>query len=186
MPERLGLFQRMLLISEAGKGINWHESFSAELQIQARSFQAPTMFTTPCRGILENLKFWLNSQNFEGNGWKRKMSILRLPLEMIEFCHNHWQVWFFPSKFGVLMCCPASPAGQMELRKTRVTSLCLWKVFCRSSLSFPQPVVFMYVILICRVIGMGRLPSSISLVWGNLQICTFYVEVIFKTCGYVY
>lgn len=123
MPERSGLFPRGLLTSEIGKGTKWHKSFSAEFQIQARFFQAPTMFKTPCRDVLENLKSWLNPQNFESNGWKRKMSILRLPLEMVEVFHSNWQVWLFPSKFGVFMCCPASTAGQMELRKARVTVL---------------------------------------------------------------
>lgn len=123
MPGRSGLFPRGLLTSEIGKGTKWHESFSTEFQIQARFFQAPTMFKTPCRDVLENLKFCLTPQNFESNGWKRKMSILRLPLEMVEVHHSNWQVWLFPSKFGVFMCCPASTAGQMELRKARVTVL---------------------------------------------------------------
>jgi len=50
------------------------------------------------------------------------MSILRLPLEMVEVHHSNWQVWLFPSKSGVFMCCPASTAGQMELRKAREPS----------------------------------------------------------------
>ena len=139
LPERLGLFQRTLLFSKAVKGIKWHESVLAELQIQARFFQAPTMFKTPCRDILENL----NSQNFEGNGWKRKMNTLRLPLEMVEFHHNHWQVWLFPSKFGVFMCCPASPARQMELRKTRVTVLFVKCFVCGPSLFHNLLFLFM-------------------------------------------
>ncbi|XP_004864371.1 rho guanine nucleotide exchange factor 3 isoform X2 [Heterocephalus glaber] len=49
------------------------------------------------------------------------MNTWGLLLEMIEVCHN-WLLWLFPSKFGVFMCCPASPAGQMELRKTREPS----------------------------------------------------------------
>lgn len=100
------------------------------------------MFKTPCREVLENLTFWLNPRNFGSNGWKRKMSTFGLPLDITEVRHNNWQVWLFPSQFSVFMCCPASPAGQMELRKTRVTVLFVFvKVLSVSSL-FPTACCF--------------------------------------------
>lgn len=91
------------------------------------------------------------------------MSILRLPLEMIEAHHHVWHVGLFPSKFGVFMCCPAPTTGQMELSKTRVTVLFVSKVVWACHLFQP---VFMYVILLCKVTGMDRLPHSHQLDFG--------------------
>lgn len=166
MPEKLGLCQRRLLVSEAGKGIKWH---LAEFQIQTRFSQAPTMFRTPCRDVLETRKFWLTLLFLrESDGWKRKMSILRLPVEMIEARHHACHAWPFPLKPGVFMCCPASTAGQMELRKTRVTVLFVLAgcFVCHLCLSV---CCLISVILVCKVTGTVGSLSPISLVWGNVQ-----------------
>lgn len=144
MAERLGLFQRNVLISEAGKGIKWHESFSAGFQIQARFFQDLLCLKHPA-GM--SWRIWSSGLTLEtlkeSNDWKRKMNVLRFSLEMIEVRHNIWHVWLFPAKFGVFMCCPASTTGQMELRKARVTVLF---VFVRCFVCHLSFSLFLYVL----------------------------------------
>ena len=85
------------------------------------------------------------------------MSILRVPLEMIEVRHNICHVWLFPLKFGVFMCCPASTAGPMELRKTRVTVLFVLVRCFVCHLCLPA-CCFVSVTPVCKVTGMDRLP----------------------------
>lgn len=101
---------------------------------------------------------------------------------MIEVCH----VWPFPLKSGVFMCCPASTAGQMELRKTRVTVLfvlagCFVYHLCL------LVCCFISVILVYKVTGSDRLalPHQRGLGKGA-DLPVFYVEVIeviFKAYG---
>lgn len=72
---------------------------------------------------------------------------------MIEVYHN-LQLWLFPSKFDVFMCCASSSAGQMELRKTRVTVLFVL-VKCSVTSFFPTAYCFIYVILVHIVADIG-------------------------------
>lgn len=114
------------------------------------------------------------------------MSILRLPLEMIEVCHNVCHVWPFPLKAGVFTCCPApTTAGQMELRKTRVTALFVLAgcVVCHLRLSV---CCLICVILVCRVPGTGRVSHPSAWFWGNVQICPCFMWRWFSKLTVVY
>lgn len=124
--------KRALLISEIGKGVRWHENLPGGFQIQEGLLQTSvgipwrignSTSTLQTFGTVDEKESWIPWVG--GGGQKAPLLIWLIDGSLLQLADLAFSntIWLF-------MCCPAFTAGQMELRKMRVTVLFLLQSVC--------------------------------------------------------